>query len=189
MITWPTFLTITRMVLTPLIVTYIGYEQWTMACVLFIIAAITDVFDGLLARHYGQETQLGAYLDPLADKLLITSCYGSLLYNYGASVGIPKWLIIIVIIREVLLIGGVCVLSIRSLQVSSPISIMIRPTWLGKGTTVVHCFILSMIFIIKIGIFSVGFCYVYAMCVLAAILMVISGVQYAIVWRQIMDKI
>lgn len=77
--------------------------QTQMAFVLFVIAGISDGVDGFLAKRYGWTTELGAYLDPLADKLLIVSIFVAL----GVKGALPSWLVIAVVSRDILIITGV----------------------------------------------------------------------------------
>ena len=79
--------------------------QTQMAFVLFVIAGISDGVDGFLAKRYGWTTELGAYLDPLADKLLIVSIYIAL----GVSLQIPLWLVIAVVSRDILILLAVLI--------------------------------------------------------------------------------
>ncbi|MGH9899521.1 MAG: CDP-alcohol phosphatidyltransferase family protein, partial [Pyrinomonadaceae bacterium] len=71
LVTLPNLLTILRVVLTPIFVSLLFYHRFGWALAVFIVAGITDAFDGLLARRLGQESQLGTILDPIADKLLM----------------------------------------------------------------------------------------------------------------------
>src|SRR5882724_10959589 len=75
-----TLCTIARILLTPMIVLAMMSGQWTGACALFICAALTDFFDGFLARYCNQKTFLGACLDPIADKFLLISCFFALAF-------------------------------------------------------------------------------------------------------------
>ena len=68
-ITFSTWLTLTRIFLSPFIVAAIYTRLWTIACALFILASATDYFDGYFARLYNQESELGRILDPVADKI------------------------------------------------------------------------------------------------------------------------
>ncbi len=77
--------------------------QTQMAFVLFVIAGISDGVDGFLAKRYGWTTELGAYLDPLADKLLIVSIFVAL----GVKGALPSWLVIAVVSRDILIVTGV----------------------------------------------------------------------------------
>jgi len=98
----PNTITMMRIVIIPIFITSIIYKRYTHALYLFIIAAITDLLDGLLARITNQRTALGKFLDPLADKfLLVTSFVVLAVYGW-----IPKWLAITVISRDIAVIIG-----------------------------------------------------------------------------------
>jgi cardiolipin synthase len=96
----PNLLSLARLGLTPLAVGSILNQGYRQALVIFAIAAITDALDGVLARRYGWSTKLGAYLDPIADKVLLVGVYLSL----GLSNLVPWWLVAIVFGRDVLLL-------------------------------------------------------------------------------------
>ncbi|HWR59776.1 MAG TPA: CDP-alcohol phosphatidyltransferase family protein [Thermodesulfovibrionales bacterium] len=98
----PNTLTITRIVMIPLFVISIIYGKDQYALYLFGIAALTDTFDGLIARLKKQKTALGTFLDPLADKFLLVTSF-VLFSVYGP---IPKWLTITIISRDVIVITG-----------------------------------------------------------------------------------
>ncbi len=75
MIVSPNQLTMLRMALVPFLAVCIVYDKIGIAILIFIAAGLTDMLDGIIARHYGQQTTLGIFLDPIADKLLlVTSC-------------------------------------------------------------------------------------------------------------------
>jgi cardiolipin synthase len=104
----PNTLTIARIVLIPLFVTSIIYRRYDIALYLFAVAALTDTFDGLIARLRNQKTALGKFLDPLADKfLLVTSFILFSVYHL-----IPKWLTIVIISRDVIIVTGWIVIYI-----------------------------------------------------------------------------
>src|SRR6476646_9377602 len=73
------------------------------AFLLFAAAGVSDAVDGFLAKRFGMTSELGAYLDPLADKVLIVSIYVSL----GIVDALPRWLVILVVSRDLLIVGGV----------------------------------------------------------------------------------
>ena len=73
------------------------------AFLLFLAAGISDAVDGFLAKRFGMTTELGAYLDPLADKALIVSIYVTL----GITGVIPRWLVILVVSRDIMIVGAV----------------------------------------------------------------------------------
>ncbi len=98
----PNTLTVARIVIIPLFVTAVIYQRYQHALVLFVVAAVTDLLDGFLARVTNQKTALGTFLDPLADKALLVSSF--ILFSvYG---WIPLWLTITVISRDVIVVIG-----------------------------------------------------------------------------------
>jgi cardiolipin synthase len=99
----PNIITIGRILLVPVTIWLIVAGQFGLAFMVFIIAGVGDGVDGFIARRYAMKTQLGAYLDPLADKLLLVSIYISL----GFLQHMPAWLVILVASRDVLIVGAV----------------------------------------------------------------------------------
>jgi len=96
----PLMLTISRLVCIPFIFYYMIHAQWITACILFVFAGITDALDGYLARLLQQETVLGSYLDPLADKILKIGVFVLCIYQGFATNLIPLWLVWFVCIKE-----------------------------------------------------------------------------------------
>ena len=95
-------LTLLRIVFVPVFVTLLVYDQMGWALMTFMAAGITDVLDGIIARRFGQKTRIGAFLDPIADKLLMTSSVVILsLPQMELANPIPRWLMILVISRDV----------------------------------------------------------------------------------------
>ena len=122
----PNFMTISRIVIVPLIVILLMYEtRWSpfFAALLFAIASITDYFDGYLARTRGLVTSLGKILDPLADKLLVASTL-IMLVEQGFM---PGWIACVIIGRELAVTGLRCVLIENKQDVAA--------SWLGKYKT------------------------------------------------------
>jgi len=99
----PNIITITRLFLVPVIVWLIVADKPFTAFVVFLFAGLTDALDGFLARRFGWQTELGAYLDANADKALLMSVYAVLGF-YGH---LPAWLVILVVSRDMLIIGAV----------------------------------------------------------------------------------
>jgi cardiolipin synthase len=114
----PNILTLLRIILVPVIVIFLIQGAFLKALLVLIVAGLSDALDGFLARILHQQTVLGAYLDPIADKALL-----SVLHI------IPSWLAVIVISRDIIILLGIFVLSIMS------ISVKIRPTFVSKITT------------------------------------------------------
>ena len=99
----PNIISIGRILLVPVTIWLIVAGQFGLAFLFFIMAGVSDGIDGYIARRYQMKTQLGAYLDPLADKLLLVSIYVSL----GFLQHMPAWLVILVASRDVLIVGAV----------------------------------------------------------------------------------
>lgn len=136
-ITIPTILTLGRIVLTPLIVYSMVNQQWQKAFYLFLVAAITDIIDGGLARLWNVRTFLGGCLDALADKFLLVSCFATLAFVQTPLFTIPRWFVLLILFKELILIlGSFIIYRIKG-------TVEINPTLLGKGTTFVQiCFII-----------------------------------------------
>lgn len=121
----PNFLTLLRIILVPVIVIFLIQGAFLKALVIFVAAALSDALDGFLARVLNQQTTLGAYLDPIADKALLASSFVTL----SVLEIIPGWLTVIVISRDFIILLGICVLSLMSIDVQ------IRPAFVSKITT------------------------------------------------------
>jgi cardiolipin synthase (CMP-forming) len=99
----PNLITIGRILLVPLTVWLIVSGAYLLAFAVFVIAGISDGLDGFIAKQYGLRTELGAYLDPLADKVLLVSIYVAL----ALQLMLPAWLTILVVSRDVMIVGAV----------------------------------------------------------------------------------
>ncbi len=121
----PNILTLARLCLVPVIIVMITSHAWLGAFSIFVIAGVTDAVDGFIARHFNQRTELGAYLDPLADKALLVSIYITL-----AIVNIiPSWLTIIVVARDIMILGAILLAWV----LNNPITI--EPLKISKANT------------------------------------------------------
>jgi cardiolipin synthase len=121
----PNTLTLARIVLVPLVVWLIITHEMLAAFVLFLLAGFSDAADGYLAKRYGWHTELGAYLDPIADKALLVSIYVTL----GFANHLPAWLVIAVVSRDILIIGA----FILSWMLSRPVTVY--PLLVSKANT------------------------------------------------------
>jgi cardiolipin synthase len=121
-------LTVGRILLTPLFVILLIRGLYVPALFVFTIAAVSDGLDGFIARVFNQRTALGAYLDPIADKLLLSSAFVSL----AVLELVPAWLTVIVISRDVIIFMGIAVLTLTAKTVT------ISPSLLSKCTTLVQ---------------------------------------------------
>ncbi len=126
----PNFITVIRILLTPLFVIFLQRDMFQMAILVFTIAGVSDGLDGFIARYFNQRTELGAYLDPIADKFLLIASFVTL----GVQQHIPGWLAVIVISRDIVIVMGIAVLNIMDIK------IRIHPTLISKVTTFVQLF-------------------------------------------------
>jgi cardiolipin synthase (CMP-forming) len=109
-VNFPNLLTLLRILLVPLAIWLIISDELAAAFLVLVLAGITDAADGLIAKRFGWETELGAYLDPLADKLLLVSVYVVL----GIHAALPSWLVIMVVSRDVMIVAGILLAAILS---------------------------------------------------------------------------
>lgn len=121
----PNSLTILRILLIPFYIGLLIYGKYDQALIVLIVAGLTDALDGAIARVKNQYTRLGAVLDPLADKLLLTSGFITLSMIHL----IPLWVTILVVSRDVILLLGTAVAHFTDVRID------LTPTFLGKGTT------------------------------------------------------
>jgi cardiolipin synthase len=160
------WLTVVRIVLIPVFVTLLVYRRVTAALVIFCLASLTDTLDGYIARTRGRRTRLGAFLDPMADKLLLTASFVTLTYLKV----LPFWITAVVLSRDLLLFLGAALIHLAGGQVHP------SPTFLGKVTTVLQMgtvlsVILSRYFHLT-SLVSAGFIWA------TAVLTTASGIQY-----------
>src|SRR3972149_6416091 len=106
----PNQLTILRLIFIPFVILSIFLGQYGTAFVLVLIAGISDGLDGVLARRLGQQTTLGMYLDPIADKLLLSSSFVAL----GLAHQIPHWVVILVLSRDVIILATALVMILTT---------------------------------------------------------------------------
>lgn len=180
-ITIATLFTIIRIFLVPIIVLAMISNVWSIAFFFFVFACITDLIDGFLARLLHEKTFLGAFLDPIADKLLLVSCFATLAFISTPLFSVPYWFVCFVIGKEMIQSIGAIIIYCQCGYLD------IQPTFLGKTTTA-----LQMIFII--WLFSCYFFYwvpiktYYTMLSLMIILISASFIQYAYIGLNSLTK-
>ena len=131
----PNTLTVLRILLVPVFVGLLLYGHYDAALITLLIAALTDVLDGMIARLTDQRTRLGEYLDPLADKLLLMSA----IITLSVLDFIPIWAVIVVVSRDAILLVGTVIANL------SETNINISPTAMGKGTTFAQvCYVIAI---------------------------------------------
>lgn len=135
----PNYITLLRIILIPFFVDLMFYHYYQWALVVFLVACITDALDGLIARVTNSITELGAVLDPIADKLLILAAFVTLVLLKM----LPVWLVIIVISRDIILVLGSMVIYYFRHDLKA------RPSILGKTTTVLQLLVVILSMVLK----------------------------------------
>ncbi len=167
----PNLITMSRLVLVPVTIVMIADREWLSALILFIIAGLSDGLDGFLARTLDLRSELGAYLDALADKALLISMYVAL-----AVVGVvPASIAIIVVSRDIMIMGAVVV----SWVMDRPVEI--RPLLVSKLNTTAQIGFAGLVLAVKAFDWTVGYWFGFAL-VAVATLTVVSGAAYLAQW-------
>ncbi len=130
----PNYITLFRVVLIPFFINLMVYGYYREALAVFVLAGVTDAFDGVIARLMKAQTELGAFLDPMADKLLIISAFVTLVL-LGK---LPVWLVIIVVSRDVILALGSLVIYLMGHGIT------VHPSLIGKATTVLQLLVVAL---------------------------------------------
>jgi cardiolipin synthase len=173
-LTFANQLTLLRMLLIPAFVLLVVYGQFGWALIVFTTAGLTDAFDGFVARAAGQKTDLGAWLDPAADKLLLVTTFVVLtLPNIGLVNRIPIWLTVLIISRDVGIVLTVAIVNLAT----GPRTF--RPSPLGKGATAL--FIVTCVVVMFFNYLGRTSLVVDAFIWASLVITLASGVDY--VWR------
>ncbi len=143
-LTLPNFLTLLRMAIVPFFVLAVFAHEFRLAVWIFVISGFTDVLDGWIARTFDLRSRIGALLDPLADKVLLTAAYISLAVPHGQAVVIPLWLAILTLFRDFVIMLMAFVFYMFEGIKSFP------PTWAGKLTTVMHVVTVSLVLLANV---------------------------------------
>ena len=169
--TIPNFITIARLFAVPLIVWLIIANRFVEAVIVFIVAGISDAADGFIAKRFGAASELGAYLDPIADKALLVSVFVTL----GAMAILPPWLIVLVVSRDFLIVGAV----ILSYLMGNPVAV--RPLWVSKGNTAVQIVLIALVLGARSGV-AIFAPLLFSTVVVVAVLTVASAAAYLVEW-------
>ena len=161
------WLTVLRILLIPVFISLLVYRRPGAALLVFLAAAITDLLDGYVARRHHMQSRLGAFLDPMADKLLLVSSFVTLTWLKA----LPFWIAAVVISRDMILLLGALAIHMAGLRIHP------RPTWAGKAATFFQ--ILTVLaglgsHFLRAPLGVTGFMW------LAAAFTVISGLQYIV---------
>ena len=164
----PNLLTLLRIILVPIIVILLIQGSFVKALIVFFVAGISDALDGFLARILNQQTVLGAYLDPIADKALLASSFITLSVLHI----IPSWLAVIVISRDFIILLGIAVLSMMSIPVQ------IRPIFVSRVTTALQLITVLMALTSRCLPGNINASWLLAIYWVTALFTIISGLNY-----------
>ena len=179
-------LTVFRMVLIPVFVSLLFYQRFLWALGVFVIAGLTDTLDGLLARRFAQQSQLGTILDPIADKLLLVTSFIVLSLKEIGPVPLPRhfpvpfWVTTAVISRDIFIVVGAAAINIVTGFRG------FRPSWLGKVNTTVQ--ILAITAILIAAIFPAVSGYLPTVYTVVFALALFSGVHYVFFASRLLNE-
>jgi cardiolipin synthase len=167
----PNLLSLVRLVLIPFFVVALAQGDFPAALGIFAAAAVTDALDGLIARRWNLQTPVGAFLDPLADKLLMTTAFVTLALRLpNQREPIPLLLTILVISRDVII-----VLVSLAIHLTHGIR-KFNPSWWGKVNTVLQMATVSLVLLVNAGILFVPWIGTLYLITLGSA--VVSGIHY-----------
>jgi cardiolipin synthase len=170
-LTIPNFITIARLLGVPLIVWLMIADRYASATVLFILAGLSDAADGFIAKRFHAASELGAYLDPVADKALLVSVFVTL----GFKGVLPAWLIVLVVSRDLFIIGGMLLAYV----LSNPMAV--HPLWVSKANTVAQIVLIAFVLVDRSGVTTLQ-SLVPATVLAVAVLTVGSAAAYLVEW-------
>jgi cardiolipin synthase len=174
----PNFLSLLRIILVPVFVIFLIQDESYKALIIFVIAGLTDVLDGTMARLLNAQTKLGSYLDPIADKLLLATSFVTL-----AILGIiPSWLTVIVMSRDFIILLGIAILSLMS------VTFEIKPALIGKVTTALQISTVFFALLYKAVTHDLNYNWILTLFWLTALFTVASGLVYIIRGIKIINR-
>lgn len=170
-LTVPNIITVLRFIAVPIIVYLMLIDSWSAAFWLFVAAGISDGVDGIIARRFNQQSEIGAYLDPIADKMLLVAVFVILAVNST----IPLWIVLLMVARDILIIIAVIISSVMGAELK------IAPIMVSKATTVAQIALAAYVFAAQAWVFDtgiVGQILIYS----TAALTLASAAAYAVLW-------
>jgi cardiolipin synthase (CMP-forming) len=165
----PNMISLARLVMVPMVIVFIIQFQWMAAFLVFLIAGVSDAVDGFIAKRFDLRTELGAYLDPLADKALLVSIYVTLAIEQV----IPAALAILVVSRDVMIVGAVMV----SWVLDKPVEI--KPLMVSKANTAAQIAFAAGVLCAKAFEFHLGGWFHIAVVVVAVLTLASAGAYFA----------
>jgi cardiolipin synthase len=185
-VTIPNLITFLRMALIPLFAILLIYGYFDWALFVFMFAGVSDGVDGFIARRFNQQSELGTILDPIADKLLMTTAFillslPGIFHPLSRHLPIPPWVAPVVIGRDILIITvAVAIFIITDFR-------SFRPSWLGKASTVVQISAVVLILVAAVFPSLRGF-YLPTVYTTTVAFAVFSGVHYIFHVAKLMNE-
>lgn len=164
----PNFLSLLRVILVPVFVIFLIQKEYDRALITFAVAGLTDALDGTLARLLKCQTKLGAFLDPIADKLLLITSFASLAYFEL----IPGWLAVIVISRDFIILLGIAIMTLISIPYE------IKPAIVGKITTALQVATIFFVLLYKAFTHDISYVWIKSLLWATALFTILSGLAY-----------
>ena len=174
----PNIITLGRILLVPFIVWAIASGQMKIAFGIFVVAGVSDAIDGFLAKRFNMASELGALLDPLADKALLVSIYVAL----GIWGAFPRWIVILVVSRDIMIVGAVIV----SWLFDKPIPM--KPLMVSKLNTVAQVALAALV-LAALGFSFKSSPYELILMVCVTVLTLLSVAFYLVEWVRHMSTI
>ena len=169
----PNFITLGRLLAVPVEIWLVLSGELTAAFALFVLAGLSDGVDGYIAKRFDQRTELGALLDPIADKALLVSLFVTL----GLSGHLPNWLVILVVFRDVLIVGGFLLGSVLGGESRA------RPLLISKANTGFQILLVAYT-LARLGLGFADRGIGTALAYLVAATTVLSGAAYLVRWAR-----
>jgi cardiolipin synthase len=176
-LTLPNILSLMRILLTPVFIWATVQRRPWLAFGVFLLAGATDALDGFTARHFGLKTNLGLWLDPLGDKILLTAAFVVLTFpRWSTPNALPLWLTVICVGRDVLIaLGALIFIWIRGRT-------QFRPSLLGKASTVLGVMVLLVVLVLNglgkpLGFLEFLYVLTAALTGLSGVLYIIAGIE------------
>jgi cardiolipin synthase (CMP-forming) len=173
----PNLITLTRLLSVPLMIWLILSDRFGTAFWVFVGAGVSDALDGYIAKRFDCRTWLGALLDPVADKALLSSVYVAL----GSGGILPDWLVILVVFRDVMIVGGFVLMQ----TIAAPSRF--EPLYISKVNTLMQ---IALVAYVLAGL-GLGFAdgsgnLTEALVMVTALTTVLSGLSYLVRWARIL---
>lgn len=169
----PNLITLGRLLSVPLAIWLVLAGEFAAAFWLFVVAGLSDAVDGFIAKHFDQRSEIGALMDPIADKALLVSMYVTL----GIAGQLPNWLVIMVVFRDMLIVGGFLLVA----ALAHPMRW--EPLYVSKLNTALQIMLIAVLLAqLGLGLIDLGLTLALIYAVAATTLL--SGGAYLVRWAK-----